>query len=165
MQAAHFHFRCRNAPLGMLKIKLSPFGLAKLARSDKDQWCKLQGCFGQPQSVVIFDGSEQGADISWLNDGGPVDAFGVVNAPRKSSDGSRSALPVAMAYRNTMPHVLRSRRAVSYRPRASTLRRTASNSGAVILAIGRSPITGWAKSSNQRCFARVTSVAGLEGRA
>jgi hypothetical protein len=31
-----------------------------------------------------------------------------------------------------MPHVLRSRRAVSYRPRASTLRRTASTSGAVI---------------------------------
>src|SRR5215470_12695373 len=61
--------------------------------------------------------------------------FGAVNAPRKSSDGSRSALPVAMAYRNTMPHVLRSRRAVPYRPRASTLRRTASSSSAVILAL------------------------------
>src|SRR5262245_55944875 len=58
--------------------------------------------------------------------------FGEVNAPRKSADGSRSALPVAMAYRNTIPHVLRSRRAVSYRPRVSTLRRTASTSGAVI---------------------------------
>jgi hypothetical protein len=65
---------------------------------------------------------------------------GVANAPRKSTDGSRSAPPVAMAYRNTMPQVLRSRRAVSYRPRASTLRRTASTSGAVISAMGRSPI-------------------------
>ena len=40
--------------------------------------------------------------------------FGAVDAPR-TTDGSRSALPVAMAYRNTMPHVLRSRRAVAYR--------------------------------------------------
>src|SRR5262245_32800053 len=63
--------------------------------------------------------------------------FGAVNAPRKSTDGSRSAVPVAMAYRNTMPHVLRSRSAVSYRPSASTLRRTARTSGAVISATGR----------------------------
>ena len=61
--------------------------------------------------------------------------FGVVKAPRKSTETSRSALPVAMAYRKTMPQVLRSRRAVSYRPRASTLRRTESSSGAVILSI------------------------------
>jgi hypothetical protein len=37
----------------------------------------------------------------------------VVSAPRKSPDGSRSARPVAMAKRKTMPHVLRSRFAVS----------------------------------------------------
>ena len=73
MQAAHFHFCRRDAPLSMLKIKFSPFSLAKLARSDKDQWRKLQGCFCQRQSVVILDGSEQRADTSWINDGGPVD--------------------------------------------------------------------------------------------
>jgi hypothetical protein len=37
VQAAHFHFCRRDAPLGMLKIKFS-FSLAKLARSDKNQW-------------------------------------------------------------------------------------------------------------------------------
>ena len=62
MRAAHFHFCRRDAPLGMLKIKLSPFSLAKLARSDKDQWRKLQCCFRQRESVVILDGAEQRAD-------------------------------------------------------------------------------------------------------
>jgi iron(III) transport system ATP-binding protein len=40
MQAAHFHFGRRDAPLSMLQIKFGPFGLAKLARSNKDQWRK-----------------------------------------------------------------------------------------------------------------------------
>ena len=31
MQAAHFHFGRRDAPLDMLKIKFSPFSLPKLA--------------------------------------------------------------------------------------------------------------------------------------
>ena len=43
MQAAHFHFRRRDAPLGLLKIKFSPFSLAKLAWTDKDQRRKPQG--------------------------------------------------------------------------------------------------------------------------
>ena len=75
MQAAHFHFCRRDAPLGMLKVKLNPFSFAKLARSDKDQWRKLQGCFRQWQSVVIIDGPDQRADTRWINDGGPVDDF------------------------------------------------------------------------------------------
>ena len=72
MQAAHFHFRRRDAPLGLLKIKFSPFSLAKLARTDKDPRRKLQGCFRQWQSVVILDGPEQAADTSWIYDGGSV---------------------------------------------------------------------------------------------
>jgi hypothetical protein len=66
MQAAHFHFCRRDTPLSMLKIKFSPFSLAKLARSDKDQWRKLQSCFCQRRSVVILDGSEQRADTRWM---------------------------------------------------------------------------------------------------
>jgi len=50
----------------MFKIEFSPFSLAKLARSDKDQWRK---------PVVILDGPEQRADTRWINDGGPVDDF------------------------------------------------------------------------------------------
>ena len=72
MQAAHFHFCLRDAPLSMLKIKFRPFSFTKLARSDKDQWRKLQSCFCQRQSVVILDGSEQRADTRWINDAGPV---------------------------------------------------------------------------------------------
>jgi hypothetical protein len=60
VQAAHFHFGCRDAPFGVFKIA---FSLAKLARSDKDQWRK---------PVVILDGPEQRADTRWINDGGPV---------------------------------------------------------------------------------------------
>ena len=72
MQAAHFHFCRRDTPLSMLKIKFCPFSLAKLARSDKDQWRKPQGCFRQWQSVVILDGPEQRADTSCIYDGGSV---------------------------------------------------------------------------------------------
>ncbi len=75
MGAAHFHFRRRDAPLGLLKIELSPFSLAKLARSDKDQRRKLQGCFRQWKSVVILDGPEQRADTRWINYRGAVDDF------------------------------------------------------------------------------------------
>src|SRR5215218_2643039 len=52
MQAAHLRFCRRDTPLSMLKIKFSPFSLTKLARSDKDQWRKLQSCFCQRHSVV-----------------------------------------------------------------------------------------------------------------
>jgi hypothetical protein len=75
VQAAHFHFSRRDTPLSMLKIKFSPFSLTKLARSDKDQWRKLQSCFCQRHSVVIIDGSEQCANAHWINNGGPVDDF------------------------------------------------------------------------------------------
>ena len=81
--------------------------------------------------------------------------FGAVRAPRKSADGSRSARAVAIAYRNTMLHVLRRRRAVSYLPRTSMRRSRARISSAVISAIGRSPNAANAKSSSHRCFARV----------
>jgi hypothetical protein len=50
MQAAHFHFCRRDAPLGMLKIKFSPFSLAKLARSDKASGASFKAAFvsGRP---------------------------------------------------------------------------------------------------------------------
>ncbi len=75
MQAAHFHFCRRDAPLGLLKIKFSPFSLAKLSWTDEDQRRKPQGCFRQWQSVVILDGPEQRADTCWINNGGPVGDF------------------------------------------------------------------------------------------
>ena len=126
MRAAHLHLRCRNAPFRAFEIKFSPFGLTKLTRPHKDQRGKPQGELWSRagrrnpsiarRDAPIPTGSTMAA--RWVT-------FGAVKAPRKSTDGSRSALPVAIAYRNTMPQVLRSRRAVSYRPRASTLRRTA----------------------------------------
>jgi hypothetical protein len=58
--------------------------------------------------------------------------WGVVRVPRRSIDGSRSARPVAMAYRKTIPPVLRSRLTVSYNPRPSSSRSSANNSRGVI---------------------------------
>ena len=52
----------------MLQIKFGPFGLAKLARSDKDQWREFQGRFRQRVSIVILDGPEQRADTRWIDD-------------------------------------------------------------------------------------------------
>jgi hypothetical protein len=66
MQAAHFHFYRRDAPLGMLKIKFPFGGASSMARSSA------------PIPVMV---------ARWMT-------FGAVNAPRKSTDGSRSAKPV-----------------------------------------------------------------------
>jgi len=68
--------------------------------------------------------------------------LGVMSAPCKSDDMSRSARPVAIAYRSTLPQVLRSLRADSWRPLTSTVRRTVSSSGAEISRTGRLPISG-----------------------
>src|SRR3546814_20658100 len=52
---------------------------------------------------------------------------------------------------------LRIRRALSYRPFASTFRRTARTSWGVIFEIGRLPINGLAISRSQRLLRRVTA--------
>ena len=97
MQTAHFHFRRRDAPLGLLKIKFSPFSLAKLARSDKDQWRKLQSCFCQRQSVIILDGSKQRADKAGSTMVARWMTFGAGNAPANRltdrGDGDGFLLP------------------------------------------------------------------------
>ena len=58
-------------------------------------------------------------------------------APRRSPVGSRSARPVAMAYRKTCLQFCMARWAVSTAPRLSIRRNTASSSGARISATGR----------------------------
>lgn len=59
--------------------------------------------------------------------------------------------------RKTSPMVARSLRAVSRRPRASTVRRTARTSGAVNSAIGRAPIAGRARLNSHSTLAIVCS--------
>jgi hypothetical protein len=67
MQAAHFHF-CRRAPLSMLKIKFSPFSLAKLiGQRPVAQASKLL-----LSAAVRRNPRWQRADTRWINNGGPV---------------------------------------------------------------------------------------------
>jgi hypothetical protein len=45
MQPAHFHLLRRDPPLSMLKIKFSPFSLAKLARRTKTSGASFKAAF------------------------------------------------------------------------------------------------------------------------
>jgi hypothetical protein len=64
---------------------------------------------------------------------------------------------VAIAYRNTLPIVDRSRRADSYRPRISTARSTFRTAGASTDLIGMLPRSASANASNHSVFAIVAS--------
>lgn len=84
---------------------------------------------------------------------------GCGNAPLRSAVGSRSALPVATAYRKTCPAMVLIRCADSRAPRLSTRRKTDSNSGALISEIGRLPIKGNRSRSNRLII--VTACPGV----
>jgi hypothetical protein len=46
VRLAHFHFARRNIPHARVQIELFPFGMAKLARTDKHVWGELQRQLG-----------------------------------------------------------------------------------------------------------------------
>src|SRR6516225_2980542 len=69
-----------------------------------------------------------------------------------------------MAKRKTMPQVLRSRFAVSYSPRASICRSSASNSRAVISATGRLPKARNAKLNSHRFLSHVSATLAFKFR-
>jgi hypothetical protein len=69
-------------------------------------------------------------------------SFHLLRAPRRSGVGSRSARPVAMAYRMAWPMLASARCAVSRAPRVSIWRTSSRTKGGVMLATGGRPVRG-----------------------
>ena len=110
----------------------------QLPRTDEKQRSKSQGALHDKMPLIAVYGPEKGRNLfrvckrcmvlfSRLRQGHPL----------RSAEGSRSALPVATAYRKTCPAIVLIRCADSSAPRLSTRRRTASSSGALISQSGR----------------------------
>jgi hypothetical protein len=91
----------------------------------------------------------------WIEEDNPV------RAPRRSAVGSRSARPVATAYRITWLRRRFARCAVSCLPRRSSLRNTSRSSRAINAEMGRDPMYG--KSRSSRVQTAFFSVFGANG--
>ena len=81
--------------------------------------------------------------------------LGEISAPLRSAEISRVARPVAIANLNTIPQILRSRRALSYRPLSSNLRKAVSSSSAVTSATDLVPNASKATSKSHRFLVSV----------
>jgi hypothetical protein len=136
----HLHLCSGDPPLGIGQVEFGPFGISEFARSHKDEGREFQGIAGRgvpskPSMTRSKAPTALGSTIvaRWVT-------VGVIRAPRRSPVGSRSARAAAMANRNTAPTVLRTRVAVSCRPRCSIFSGRPRFSGALSSAIGCLPL-------------------------
>src|SRR5438477_4950849 len=101
---SHFHALCRYPPKGSVEVELVPSRQAQFARAHKGHGEDLERVLRRDVSAVTIDRAKQFADTLRVCDCGVVAGRNRASAPRRSAAGSRSARPLAIAYRNTAPH-------------------------------------------------------------
>ena len=153
------HFRpCRwDRPNRTCEIELDPFGGPELSGAGEKKRHHLQCDPSHSLTVEGINCTKESAQCLRICDSGRGVALTWISAPRRAYVGSASARAVAIAYRNTLPIVDRSRRADSYRPRISIARSTFRTAGASTDLIGMLPRSASANASNHSVFAIVAS--------
>src|SRR5947209_11894975 len=102
MLLPHLHPRSWDAPFSSVQIELAPLSREQFPRADKDQRREFQRePRHRPVSLVPVNRAKQLPDRAGSTIAAKFLAFTVANAPLRSVVMSRSARPVATAYRQT----------------------------------------------------------------
>ena len=110
--------------------------MSQFPRTNEKQRGQSQGTLDDEVALVAIDRPKKGSNLLRVRDRRMMLSPGCGKAPSRSADGSRSALPVATAYRKTWPAIVRILCAVSRAPRLSTRRRPSSKFGGLDLRHG-----------------------------
>ena len=113
MRPAHLHLACRDRPDSAVQIDLRPLGMAQLAGSNEEVRGKLEARASDRMAGKVIDGAEENADLNPVRDRRAVGHLGGDQSVAQRRRDVVLSRPVAMAYRNTRPQTLRSRRALS----------------------------------------------------
>ena len=151
---------CRwNRPNRTCEIELDPFGGPELSGAGEKKRHQLQCDPSHSLTVEGINCTKESAQCLRICDSGSGRGFDLDKRASQSicRVGVRAGSSVAIAYRNTLPIVDRSRRADSYRPRISTARSTFRTAGASTDLIGMSPRSASVNASSHSVLAIVVS--------
>ena len=132
----------KNAPQGVVEIKLAPFRSAQFARPHEGVGRKIESAPRHEAAVIHADVGDQFAKLLGLGDGGEV--AGLVRLEGAAKGGSRVSLrpPGRIPNRNTSDAHIRTLRRAAKLPRFSIYKSASRRIGTVIVRIGSTPICG-----------------------